>query len=339
MIKLLGDVHLGKRFKNNVPLHRRGDRERMQWAEFEAHLNDVSPGDIHIQVGDLFDEAIVPYGVIFRAARAYAEASGRNPQVKYILYRGNHDASRDVEKITAFQIFKLVVASLSPGRRIEIYDDVPGWLPLEDEKEVHVFLPWHPVETAKELVAGVAGTIENAIKQGFSVIAYGHWDVDRRQEASDNYVPAAELAALGVSRVVTGHDHNKRDEIIAGIPVHVTGSMQPYDHSQDGEERLYVTRTLAQVLADPDAFVDKNLRITMARDEVLDIPIDCLSLIVVREGVEETGELNEVDFEAFDLDQLLGQAINQVGLRPDVAEKVREKISEKKLEDDDQNVA
>lgn len=108
MIKLLGDVHLGKRFKTNVPLHRRGDRERMQWAEFEAHLNDVEAGDVHIQVGDLFDEAIVPYGVIYRAAQTYARSAMLHPMVTYILYRGNHDASRDVEKVTAFQMLSLI---------------------------------------------------------------------------------------------------------------------------------------------------------------------------------------------------------------------------------------
>lgn len=337
MIKLLGDVHLGKRFKTNVPLHRRGDRERMQWAEFEAHLNDVSPGDVHVQVGDLFDEPVVPYGVIYRAARAYADAAARNPLVTYILYPGNHDRSRDVEKVTAFQMFKLILTGMAPS--VRIYEEPGVITELEPVFTHHIFLPWHPVKTAKELVADAADQIAKSVAQATEVIVYGHWDVDRRQEASDNYVPAAELAALGVTKIVTGHDHNKRDEVIAGVQVHVTGSMQPYDHSQDAEGRLYVTRLLAEVLAEPDSFVDKNLRVMMARDEVLDIPIDCLSLTIVREGVEETNELGDVDFEAFNLDDLLDRAIKQVGLNDETAAKVREKVAEKKLSDDDQNVA
>ena len=41
-IELLGDAHLGKPFIHGVPLHRRGDREKMVWADFERSISDTS---------------------------------------------------------------------------------------------------------------------------------------------------------------------------------------------------------------------------------------------------------------------------------------------------------
>lgn len=324
-IKELGDVHLGKRWKNGVSLGRRGDREAMLWAEFEANLMDVDDVTHHVQVGDLFDEAIVPYGTIWRAAQAYIRAAHANPLVTYVLYRGNHDANRDVEKVTAFQIFTAIVGSC-----VMIAADEPIGLYIGTEH--HVFMPWHPVHTAGEMIL-----LHEELVRGADVI-YGHWDVDARQAESTNYIPAATLEALGVKRAVTGHDHNKRDMVIDGLPVHVTGSMQPLDHSQDADERLYVTRDLAFVLANLDAFHDKHLRVRLQPGERLDVQVDCLQLTQVRDGEEEEAMALDVEFEAFDFDVLLGRAVDQVGLDPAVDAAMRERLKEHRLHEDDQNV-
>lgn len=37
-VKSLGDVHLGRRFTQGVPLHRRGEREALVLAQFAAEL-------------------------------------------------------------------------------------------------------------------------------------------------------------------------------------------------------------------------------------------------------------------------------------------------------------
>ena len=326
-IKLLGDVHLGKRWKTNVPLHRRGEREALQWAEFEQNLLDMDDYDIHVQVGDLFDEAVVPFGTIYRAARAYQRATQANPEKTYLLYRGNHDANRDVEKVTAFQIFSVMLLGMAPG--VEVAQDRPH---LFDGGGKHVLIPWHPVHTAAEMV----DMYENMIRD--ADVVYGHWDVDRRQTESTNYTPAEKLAAMGVKRIVTGHDHLRREETLAGIPVFVTGSMQPYDHSQDPDERLYVTRTLSQVLESPDGFRDKHLRIVLQPGQTLDVPIDCLQLTLIREGeIEERVDL-DVEFEVFDFKSLLEESIVEVGLEGSVADAMRNKLEELSLHDDDQTV-
>lgn len=313
MLRTLGDVHLGKAFKNGVPLHRRGERERLQWAEFEAHLNAVEPGDVHVQVGDLFDQAIVPYGVVFRAARAYKAAAEANPAVTYGLLQGNHDDSRDVEKVTAFDLF------------CEIVGETPNIIVAREAPEliVHlgmsfVMIPWHPVMTAAEVIVAHAELITGAD------VVLGHWDVVM---GHGNQLPSELLAKLGVKHAITGHDHLKRDLALDGLPIHVTGSMQPYSHAEDPEGRLYVTHSLAEVLANIDGFRDKNLRVVLAKDEVLDVPVDCLSLTFKRDGAEDENEASiDVEFEAFDMQGLFAEAaaILPEGLRQQVWDKIQD---------------
>ena len=93
----LGDVHLGRAFVHGVPpLHRRGEREAMLWRGFAESLSNVST-PLHICMGDLFDRAVVSYDTIVSAARLYTQAAAQFPQTKFIILRGNHDASRDAE--------------------------------------------------------------------------------------------------------------------------------------------------------------------------------------------------------------------------------------------------
>jgi len=297
-IKFLGDVHLGKPFKNGVPLHRRGDRARIQWDEFERNLNEVQGVRLHVQVGDLFDEAVVPYGVIYRAAQAYKRAADAHPNTEYAVLRGNHDASKDVEKVTAFMLFTEMLRET----RILVVDDQVSVLYFGSE---HVALiPWHPVFTAGEMILRDEALIRDATK------AVGHWDVVM---GGTNQIPSETLKALGVKEAFTGHDHNARQMELDGLPITIVGSMQPYSHSEDRDERFYVTRDLADVLADLDGFKDKHLRVRLQGDEVFDADVDCLQLTLTRDGQEHESVSMEVDFEAFDMKTLFGQAMEAAG--------------------------
>ena len=294
-VTTLGDPHLGKKFETGVPLHRRGDREAMQLAEFEAHLMAAPPG-LHICMGDIFDKMIVPYTVVYRAAMAYRRVVEANPNTTYAVIRGNHDASRDADRVSAFQIF----AELVRPYGVMVADEEPVF--FADWKVV--LLPWHPFITAEEMLDYPHST------EWAGCTAFGHWDVVM---GDTNQLPVRRLEELGVVRAVTGHDHNKRELVMDGLPVTVTGSMQPYSHSEDSAGRLYVTCSLAQVLADPEAYRDKCLRVRLGPDEVLDQAIDCLQL-TIQKGDVEAMDLGEVDFEAFDLAALFDQARAEVGL-------------------------
>ena len=315
--KTLGDVHLGKPFKNGVPLHRRGDREVMQWAEFEMNLMDVEGVEYSIQMGDLFDASVVPYSVIYRAAQVYKRAARANPETTYIVLAGNHDRSRDIEKVTAFMLFSAMVEDcvVVVGEEPEMIDGM-------------VFIPWHPVLNAGEMVLQYEELIRNAD------VVFGHYDVVTIGEATPNMIPAATFKALGVKRAFTGHDHSRRTLEIDGLLVEVTGSMSPYSHGEDEAERFYVTRSLAEVLADPDAFHDKHLRVRLAHGEVLDVLIDCLQLTLIREGhEEEEAALVDVEFEPFDFNKLFATAVEQVGLSDALTAQVQTKLMESRMGD------
>jgi hypothetical protein len=288
----LGDVHLGKRFENGVPLHRRGDREEMVWAQFERELN--VPCDLHIQVGDLFDKFVVPYTVVWRAAQLYITAQHAHPKTTFVVLRGNHDASRDLEKVSAFQIFRGLVEHSG----VEVVDEAIFM------HEDFVFFPWDPVTTAAEMVEN------NPFVGRYAV---GHWDVVMGE---DNALPAALLKAQGFERAYTGHDHVKRELTMGGLDVHVVGSMAPYSHSEDPSGDLYVTITLDQIGED---YTNKCVRLVLTADQQLDEPIDCLQLTIQR--VTEDVEV-AVDFEEFDMKALFDEAVAATEMDPDFAKVV-----------------
>lgn len=250
--------------------------------------------DLTVQVGDLFDAMVVPYSVVWAAAQAYLDAPG-----KHVVLRGNHDASRDLDKVSAFQIF----AGLVRPHGVIVVEDEP--VRIED----HVFIPWHPFIDAEGMVEDYKHIIQGA------TVAVSHYDVTG---STTNLVPKKSLEALGIQQIVTGHDHTPR--IIGNI--RVVGSMQPYSHGEDPTGRFYITTTLDDL---PDDVTNKCVRLVLGPGE--EVPdLDCLQLQVVREG--EEGVEMEVDFEAFDLSALFNQAVEQVGLGNGMAASALQKLEE-----------
>ena len=91
-IYILGDTHLDRRFVSNVPLHRRGERERMVWDQFVREL-DPQRCEYHIHMGDLFDKPVVSLSMILKTATAYLSAAKAHPNTKFRILRGNHDCT------------------------------------------------------------------------------------------------------------------------------------------------------------------------------------------------------------------------------------------------------
>jgi DNA repair exonuclease SbcCD nuclease subunit len=299
-IHVLGDVHLGKQFQHGVPLHRRGDREKMQFAQFVADLDTEC--DIHIQVGDLFDKMFVSYSVIYAAYEAYRDACGRASPPLYVVMRGNHDASRDADKISAFQVFAAMVRPLG----VVVVDDEAAQF-----ADNICVVPWHPFKTAIEMLP----------QDLTGKTVYGHWDIVM---GDTNQIPAAELKARGAVRAVTGHDHNARLMEIDGLPVAVAGSMQPYSHAEDPTGVMYKTLTLSELDEWGLTLHDCCVRLVLAPGEVLDFPVDCLQLQVQRGTAEVIDE--QVDFEEFDFDHLWDLAT--VDLTPEMKITARGRLDE-----------
>jgi DNA repair exonuclease SbcCD nuclease subunit len=111
-VKLLGDPHLGKSFKTGVPFHRLGERERMVMEQFRDELNEVEDANYHVCMGDLFNKYIIAPEIVLFAYQSYVEAASKNPNTTYIILRGNHDASKDRERASSFDLFAALVASI-----------------------------------------------------------------------------------------------------------------------------------------------------------------------------------------------------------------------------------
>ena len=158
-IKILGDPHLGRTFIHNVPLARRGEREVFVWQDFTHNLMSANGFDYHVCLGDLFDKAVVPYDIVARAADVYIRAATAFPDTTFIIMKGNHDWMRDLERVSAFDLFAMIVAG-EPNIVV-----VETFYQIDDRM---AFFAWHPTISAAEMVSQVAGTVKEV---------FGHWDV------------------------------------------------------------------------------------------------------------------------------------------------------------------
>jgi DNA repair exonuclease SbcCD nuclease subunit len=292
-IEFLGDAHLGKPFIHRVPLHRRGDREKMVWADFERSVSATS-ADFHINLGDLLDRPVVPYDVIVRAARIYARAAQHHPETQFLVLQGNHDVSRDLERISAFDVFAEIVWGMPNVRVVREPIVIDGLL----------LVPFDPVTPTAELIEELGTAAE---------IAVGHWDIDGFGD-NHNLIPTKLLAEMGVMRAFTGHVHKPDRFTRDGVDVVVVGSLQPFSH---GEGPMYVTLSLAEAReVDPAAIRDKCVRIQLQPGETYDLEIDCLQLTLQRLSSEEEPEA--VTLGDFDMAALFGQAFDQAGVSVDL---------------------
>lgn len=306
-IKLLGDPHLGKTFKNGVPLHHRGEREALVWKSFQQGLEEAPKYGVHVNLGDLFNQSQVSYDTIYKAAQVYWHQSALKPMCEFVVLKGNHDYTRDLEKMSAFDIFDAMVQHCP---NVTVVTDLHV---MDHQKRKLGFVAWHPVTTAKDLVSHLPKC--DAV--------FGHFDVHPLSDPH-NMIPTKLMAELGIATYYGGHDHLPRIETRDGVTVNVVGSMQPYSHSEDPDERLYVTRDLDTVRANPDLYHDKCLRIELGPGEKLDFDIDCLQLTLKKAGVEE--EDISVQMDEFNLDRLLEESL--VDIDEGIGMLVRDKYQE-----------
>lgn len=302
MLRIIGDVHLGRTFKNGVPLDRRGEREAMLLAQFEQEMNMVDDGDIVCQIGDLFDRYVVPLYVIMQTAVIIRRAAEDHPRVSYIFIAGNHDLSRDADRVSAFEVLEQMLRS--PKNILFVIDTsvrIGGY----------AFIPWSPFKTAQEMVEMLPP------EERYEAIL-GHWDIDGFGKDLPNLIPTALLSTL-TDKVYTGHVHKPQTFTRDGIEVDVVGSMQPLAHGEEAEPKMYLTISLEELEANSLDLSRCCVRILLKPGEVAPIPseVGCLQLTVKREGVEEAEDI-EVEFDDFDFEGLLREALGPSGIQEKV---------------------
>jgi len=282
---LIGDPHFGKDFRNGTPLHRRGEREAMQRAQFQAELA-THEANMVVMVGDLFDKPFVPLPILSQVINDVIDAAQSRPEVHFVMMAGNHDRSRQLDVQGAWDIFSLAVNWLDNVHIVNEPTAIQGIM----------CYPWQWDVSALEQIERY-GT-------GSCDVFVGHWDMMSFGGDDSHICPTASLAP---GKVYSGHYHEERDYEIDGVTVHCTGSMQPYAH---GEGDMYVTLTVAEALARDDLH-DKCVRIILEPGQ--DMPeIDCLQLTQKRLDAEaEEIELGEIGIGAFNLAEVLDQQFNE----------------------------
>lgn len=313
--ELLGDPHLGRRFVNGVPLARRGDRERLVWADFKASLERGAGRRFHICMGDLFDKSVVPFWVILDTAMAYRQAAAQAPDTHFVILMGNHDGSRDADFRSAFDVFTALVAG------------VPNIVVVRDKAVVIDnlgFCPWHPFRSSAEIIAD--------LPEGLAAV-FGHWDVDSFGGAPHNLLPFEWFAARPDVACYTGHVHKPEVRQINGVEVNIVGSMQPYAHGEEAEPAMYLTVCLTELEALIGGGTDlRNICIRVALKPGEELPeIDCLQLTHVR--VSEEGEADDLDvqFDSFDMDRLMAESFAANVVPDEIAEQIQARYHEARL--------
>lgn len=317
-LRTLGDVHLGKNFSTGVPMHRRGEREEMVWEQFENELM-VPATKVMVQPGDIFNEFAVPEAVVLRAASIVKRAAWKNPDTLYVFIRGNHDASRDRDKKSSFDVFQELMVSIS---NVLVLSEVSVY---KAEDKLYGFMPWHPFKSSTELAMDLLLKTDEMFDAVFC-----HCEIKSYGGTDENLIPIPVLKHR-TKLVSTGHIHQPQVFEQDGVEVVVTGSMQPYAHGEDLEDKWYKTLPLADVLLDPAApecFKNVNLRVLVTEGEVVP-QIDCLSLTTKKVTAVEEGEVETVELEDFDMGALFRMTLASHRVGQSVSEKILNKFAEK----------
>ena len=305
-VHTVGDSHLGRSFVNGVPLHRRGDREAMLWAVFEKEVR-VPDMDLHVHLGDLFHAAVVPYDIILKTAELYDEVAKANPNCLYVILKGNHDYYRDLTRKSAFDLFTALVR-----HRVNIWavDDTAV------QHKGHVFVGY-----------SIEHRIEDRIGKGHTL--YCHCDVESFGGDGQNLVPIAKAAELGITKIITGHDHKRRTLTRDGVEVIVHGSLQPFAHGEESDDSLYVTLSLDELAAaDPEYLRSRCVRVLGVPDE----PVDVLQLTIKRPDSDK-GDLPKVELGTFDMEALFRETFVEAGVPDNISEQVMLQYQTRRMND------
>jgi DNA repair exonuclease SbcCD nuclease subunit len=274
----------------------------MVWQKFEQELNPEGMS-YHVCMGDLFDTDRVSFSTIVRAANLYRMAAQDNPKTEFIILAGNHDKSRDLEFVSAFDLFSMIVAhaadNVTPLQHCTMRDGM-------------MLVSWDPVMPAADLAKMFAR----------AEMYFGHNDVDLRSDPF-NLLPTKELAAIGVQEAYTGHVHLPDAFERDGLKVTVVGSMLPYAHGEDPTGDTYVTIDLDDI-GSLD-LTNKCVRIRLKPGQVFDQQIDCLQLQVERVAGDTESEELDVSLGDFNLQDVFDKTIADFSIPDTIADQLRDK--------------
>lgn len=319
--KFIGDPHLGKKFNNGVPLHRKGEREAEQMKKFQEELLDLFDSEGNkveavIIVGDLFDQFHVSNEVIAKTFEILDQVAITNDDVTFLILRGNHDVTRNTALRSSFDLLSLMCRNLVNVHPIPIKTI---WT-FEGNKHI-LLCPYDEFVSTKEAFSGIGNGMYDSFQFEFVV---GHWDTIAFTN-DHNLMPVEQMSKV-TKLIINGHEHTPMDYNVGDVRIIKTGSMLPYSHGEDPNEEYYVTRTLEQVLETPDAFKDKCLRITLKKGQELPAEIDARQITIKYVTEEETDE-TEVVMEEFSIKTLYDEVMKENEVSDELAKEYWEKFN------------
>lgn len=107
---LITDTHFGRKFKDGIPLERRGEYEESIYQSFETCLRLDMPNIVHL--GDLFDSYDVGPDVLYKVANIIYTVAFYQPHKNFYFIAGNHDLHKDTTRLSSFHILKYMLSCL-----------------------------------------------------------------------------------------------------------------------------------------------------------------------------------------------------------------------------------
>lgn len=332
-VALIGDPHLGKKFHRGVPLNRLGEREVHHKIIFqETLMKACSENHTVVVMGDLFDKFSVGDDVILHAYHAFISALIKTNVVSLVLLRGNHDVSRNKDKVSSFDLLKEMLKPQAPRMLVVDQPEVVG---------KHLYLPYDAFsnneETLKEKFPGY-------VKEGYYDGIFGHWDLQSFGGDDFNLVPVDFLAPMlsSVGAIYSGHEHRPVAHSVSNwnntnlgraVKVFSTGSLLPFSHGEDPDQEIYVSIRLKDFEEQPEKYRNKCVRLLLKPGESLPENPDVLQ-VSVKYVDEEGKEQKEATLdENFSFRNVFFETFEEAGLDKEISNQWWEKYQERTKDD------
>lgn len=278
-IQVIGDPHLGKHFRNNVPRDRLGRLEEEMFSTFNSLLNTPCV-DMYVIVGDLFDKAKVTNEDYKRTIDIIESACTTNTMSKYYILSGNHDLSKDKNKISSFSLLEEYF-NTADYINISIISKFSKPLILDHIKSVFYFSHYNPFMSLDDEINNNYLSIDSDKLS----ISFGHWDtVDYGSDKYiDRYLP--KIVRDNFDIIITGHEHKPIRKTVEGKHLAVVGSMRPYAFGEEIEEDgdLYVSEypnsVVQKLTEDSEYYKNKCVRIIYKDGDILPDNFECSMLV------------------------------------------------------------
>lgn len=293
----IGDVHLGKKFRSkDIPLDKRGVREKLLLARFQLYVNNAikqcKNGSFKgtVLLGDLFDSFCVSYEDLIMAYQILYEFE--KSFIPCYILAGNHDISKDNTRISAFSLLKKMMGDSGCKYIGFIENDVKAY---QLGGETYIFVPYVHNKTYEEQLLPYANVPGKKI-------VFGHFEE-----------PYTDWLKNTFDEIYTGHIHLPRKE----NNVTVVGSIMPFTFAEDATNQFMRTCTLSDYESDSASGLSsyRCYRIRLQDGETLPENPDCLQMSIYKEGKDDSNSEDlSVAFETFDFEQLMHEALDNLGL-------------------------